>query len=149
MREIKFRAWLDHGNGNGEMLPNIQNHINGDWAFGNIVNGNVANISEPMQFTGLLDKNGVEIYEGDVIKANAYPFYSDAPEILGGTDKPVELNYLGKVGIDENGVYYELHVVSDRVSGIACGGNLSEIVEAVEVIGNIHQNKELLPCKQQ
>lgn len=64
MREIKFRAW---DNVVKEMLPNVQNHINDpDWAFGRMLqNGDRFSI---MQFTGLLDKNGREIYEGDICK---------------------------------------------------------------------------------
>lgn len=55
-REIKFRAW-----NNGQMweifdLLNPKEPID-NWPKGNIL----------MQFTGLKDKNGKEIYEGDVV----------------------------------------------------------------------------------
>ncbi len=137
MREIKFRAWAKYG----EMLPNVQNHIgNGEWAFGEILK---SDNFEVMQFTGLKDKRGADIYEGDIFKSNKYPFYSDAPEMEGGKSDPVELNYLGVVGIDVDGAYYDLKVVSERVAGRVCGGQLSEL-EDIEVIGNIHENPELL-----
>lgn len=124
MREIKFRAWLDYGDGNGEMLPNIQNHINGNWAFGHIVNGNVDNVSEPMQFTGLTDKNGADVYDGDIVSSsiftcNLHVAYDD--------------NLACWFVIDIDG-YME---------------PLNEMTNTMEVIGNIHQNKELLTCKQQ
>ena len=64
MREIKFRAW--HINLK-MMLPNIQNHIGNDgWGFGHLIKD--ANVYV-MQYAGIKDKNGVEIYEGDIIRA--------------------------------------------------------------------------------
>lgn len=78
------------------------------------------------QFTGLEDKNGTEIYEGDVL------------EYLG---EPYEVRF-GKqdVGHDFQGIGFYLCAQSngrDDVFNIFGGDN-------VEVIGNVHQNPRLL-----
>ncbi len=98
-----------------------------------------------MQYTGLKDKNGVEIYEGDLIAPKHYPFYGDAPEMKDGRENPVELNYVGEVFYQEEDAVFahQLHVVSDRVSGRACGGALFDLTD-IEVIGNIHENPDLI-----
>jgi len=55
MRIIKFRSW-DGRNKQMDYPDNIANGIDGDKY-------------QIMQFTGLYDKNGKEIYEGDIIKS--------------------------------------------------------------------------------
>lgn len=73
---------------------------------------------EPMQSTGLKDKDGVEIYEGDIIKNSYDEIYTvkwfDAAFYL-------EEKYNG--GFD----YHELHLEDNK-----------------KVIGNIYENPELL-----
>jgi hypothetical protein len=87
-----------------------------------------------MQYTGLKDKNGVEIYENDLISCLSYPFYSNGLN-----------NYVAEiVWYDDAAMFgYEYHRISDRVTGNVVGGSLDEL-EDIEIIGNIHQNPELL-----
>jgi len=77
-----------------------------------------------MQFTGLLDKNGKEIYEGDILQ-----WTSSNPFSLGELRK-VQVNYIQ--------------------AQFWCNGSISVYLaellanEKCEVIGNIHQNPNLI-----
>jgi len=107
MREIKFRAW-DKGKMNYEPVIEIEED-----ASGCELNLAVKDF-ELMQFTGLLDKNGVEIYEGDVVQTTwkCVVEWEDARFILRRDEGKYPLS-------------------TSHLAGM-------------EVIGNIHQNPELL-----
>ena len=90
------------------------------------------------QFVGLKDKNGKEIYEGDIIKSTDYPFMDEG-----------KVNYLGIVSCDTHYAIGEFFVMlyvtkeSER-RGISNFTNKScyELqMENVEVVGNIFDNK--------
>ncbi|MBQ2979700.1 MAG: hypothetical protein IJE18_06285 [Bacteroidaceae bacterium] len=91
------------------------------------------------QFTGLTDKNGKEIYEGDILRGDEYPYNCD------GVD-----NYFVEIVWADNvcGFYRITHKKpNSTVRGIS-HGNWSELdeedIKSFEVIGNIHDNPKLL-----
>ena len=134
MREIKFRAWDKKEKKivgvQGICFQNDNNEIK-DLNIGGIGYGvsyhNPIEDYELMQFTGLKDKNGKEIYEGDVIQDD------------GGYDDGVK--YLGVVRFGEN-EKSPLSFWSDTsIFGTPDGLKISKFSE---VIGNIYENPELV-----
>lgn len=122
MREIKFRAWDKHGN---KMLT----QLNGGCGYEDLCLADVLFDKSyiPMQFSGLKDKNGKEMYEGDIL----------SQFILG--DKEVR----GVMYFNENTAQFgmDAYVSFDAPPHF-------EVRESQygrpEVIGNIYENPELL-----
>jgi uncharacterized phage protein (TIGR01671 family) len=116
MREIKFRAWDKHKKEMYE-VP--------DWDIGTVLNPQCNYI--PMQFTGLYDKNGKEIYEGDILNiTNRYDDYEIYASIEWDNEE-ARWGYCKKDGDDvEVGSLYDI------------GAN------EYEVIGNIYENPNLI-----
>jgi hypothetical protein len=75
MREIKFRAWFPQDAREGK---SAMGEVHSSYE-GQSLNDFIADAVEIgiilMQYTGLKDKNGKEIYEGDVLRAAGYVGY--------------------------------------------------------------------------
>lgn len=130
MRTIKFR---------GKRLDN------GKWLYGDLMHDNVggcyvypiecealfkANSVDPDtvgQFTGLTDKNGKEIYEGDVIgchnpEIKHLIFYNEKQgRFMAALNGDIENDFIGVCGLDDR-----------------------RWMASKDVIGNVHDNPELL-----
>lgn len=122
MREIKFRA-LDKENKEWIYSNPMPDMVFWKWvAYGSTTIFN--------EWTGLKDKNGVEIYEGDMVEYKAYNIWHR--DEVKFTD--------GKFHGNLNGVKEELQSRYDLGLIVTLG---------CEVIGNIYENKELLAESEQ
>ena len=137
MREIKFRAI----GASGEMLYGLPSHdLPNTTAYydefshrmcwhtetGGLANQPYKN-GTLMQYTGLKDENGVEIFEGDVVVVEGWVcrgdgYYDDSIQLVSMIDGAWSLGF----GDD----FFEEH--------------LYDTDYVIKVVGNIHQNPELL-----
>ena len=156
MREIKFRAWDKK---NEEMrfgYPVIEKgvykrfveDITGSYFGVGINNGNYG--MELMQFTGLKDKNGKEIYERDIIKHIRKHWYCPGhPKHNKDLVDNCEIYF-----DEENGIISERTIDLTRKnqppyssSGILTKNSFNDEradKNIIEVIGNIYENPEFL-----
>jgi uncharacterized phage protein (TIGR01671 family) len=93
---------------------------------------------EVMQFTGLVDKNEKEIYEGDILR---YPCESDWDNI-----NYQAFEVFWHDGNESNGIGFKITRTHNH--GSICGGYIPKFIpdtaSKLVVIGNIHENPELL-----
>ena len=137
MREIKFR---------GKRVDN------GEWVYGDLVHGRdpqyayivergnkglcrnyVPVVPESIgQYTGLKDKNGKEIYDGDILSIDCYSYTEPEGDVFGEVTITV---YGNALIVTRDSGETECFYLSDL------RGTYTTIYE---VIGNIHDNPELL-----
>ncbi|MEO7047623.1 MAG: YopX family protein [Ferruginibacter sp.] len=109
-REIKFRAWQSQEKKmyhQGDTCDENRSHFWKIWE-------NKSHISNPMQFTGIEDKNGKEIYEGDINQDSGILIWNIDDASFCWEYKELEVHSMGS----EN--------------------------EWCLIIGNIHENPELI-----
>ncbi|EAF6697695.1 hypothetical protein AUQ54_03610 [Listeria monocytogenes] len=134
MREIEFRGKAIH--------PNSLEQIMGSWAYGGIFENKIISRNLDMdsqyygfiseieidietigQYTGLKDKNGKKIFEGDIVGIIVY-------------DRLDWISIKGKV-VFLNGAWLVVDVGHFAIT-------LYSETNEIEVIGNIHENLDLL-----
>ncbi len=133
MREIKFRAWDKNFN---EMADVLSIDFNTEDAYIKWKDGlqETRDFSEVelMQFTGLYDKNGTEIYEGDIVKVSTDNFREDTIHFI-------------KYGIDQDYPAFDIEPCLDYAESNSLQYLMVwKDVYTIEIIGNIHDNPELL-----
>ncbi|PJK24477.1 hypothetical protein CV769_15270 [Enterococcus mundtii] len=128
----KFRVW----DKNNKCMHEVRSIWIGDdfplnshvvYSLGNTVEVIFDDI-ELMQSTGLKDKNGVEIFDGDIVAVENHPFQRKEDR---GVGIEIEGNYV--VGWDQHDLTW-------------CAGSLllARLKPYVKVVGNLYQNSELL-----
>lgn len=138
MREIKFRAWdkskkefVYTSPYDGHVICNNKVCTN---EYGDLL-GNTS-YEAPEQFTGLLDKNGKEIYEGDVLRwipnSSTERFPTDYIVRFGETTQE---EYDTSHVCVYNGIYLEMKLNKYNPRQDVC------YVNQMGIIGNIHESK--------
>ena len=126
MRELKFRAWIKNYNCYADVLGFEQDRLFVQFQSGERAQHRLYVPIEDCvleQYTGLKDKNGKEIYEGDVVNIQGIKYY-------------VDFEYGGLWFNNDNRKWKANRPFT----------HFQEINDT-EVVGNVHENPDLLEDK--
>lgn len=132
MREIKFRAW---DNNVKEMI--IQDNTDRIDKIPHYWETHIK--TTIMQYIGLKDKNGIEIYEEDIVRFQHIDDYGYMTNVFQNESH---------VGVVKWGGFYpafDIFNINDNSTfGFDCNIFSMESDVVIEIIGNIYENPELL-----
>lgn len=133
MREILFRGkrleigdWVE---GSLIAYPDGDCYIARPSSDPNVLDKFAADPATVGQYTGLKDKHGKRIFEGDIVQYYERQF--------SGADAPINQS----VGYEEGGFCVHRYFLNNWLRN-AVNGNTQ--LEGIEIVGNIHDNPELL-----
>jgi len=122
MRNIKFRYWA-----NGRMIP-FHQMIDDHWDIESIQD------KSAMQYTGLKDRHGKECYNSDLVRVSNTGNGHDKHHIVTFEDGSFCIREIGTEMFNSAVTFRDCMVMATKVG----------VEFEFEIIGNIHENPELL-----
>uniref|UniRef100_A0A6M3XJK2 Putative YopX protein n=1 Tax=viral metagenome TaxID=1070528 RepID=A0A6M3XJK2_9ZZZZ len=134
MREIKFRAWEDG------IMANPFTLIDAITTDADLTVDDIQSVIY-MQYTGLKDKNGKEIYEGDITSIQAEDGKINKFIVrFGIAQRIMQTGWL----VDIPSFYFDLIGGDFKAFPIVINYKGKHDLEMMKIIGNIYENPEIL-----